>query len=634
VSRAGVVIDGCQLLKPVGEGPFGVVWLAKDLRGQKNIAVKLLKPHIVTQAHGRTTFARLQAALKAYSGLQHRNLAAMLRAVQAPEENAFGVASEFVEGQSLDRLQLQLSQTGSRVVDPKRLTRLLGWFEQVGAVLAWLHSKSVIHGNLKPTNLILVQGSNNSELKVLDLAWSSIGVAVPAAGAPSFLAPEQISGSPPTALSDQFSLIAMLHRYLTQSGRRLRIDDGVPPALIELVERAMKPVPQARYPSMLAVTDAIRAVRRALIEESTDKAIAVSQIRAAREDEPATMRMPKPELAPAPAQKAAKRSTSKPSARASSGDPIDVVEEFDGSSDFIASVAPEPSLDFGALHLPDEAELPPHIEEARRSSRTSPLMIAGAVLLLAAGAVFLFTETKLTTGKNATAAVEPPASDAAAETKRDDAPSKEAPPKKDEPAKKEETAKKDEIAKRDEAKKKTPDVEAARPHGNSPSSEDLKPIRAKSGEAEEPAKSDELLEKRRRGTVAPHPSKLDEKADQAMARLAAMEKGEGAERKDEDKPDTRSLEIACDEGDGPSCAKLGDMFKSGKGAARSDAKARSAFERACDFGRGDACHKAAEMWSEGQGGAQDPGRARTLEEAACRKGRKASCKSTKTSSTP
>ena len=116
----------------------------------------------------------------------------------------------------------------------------------------------VIHGNLKPTNLILLQGSKNTEVKLLDLAWSAIGVAVPPAGTPSFLAPEQLSGSPPTAASDQCSLIMMLQRYLTQGGRRLAQEDGVPPMLAQIVERATRESPQARFSSMLEVTEAVK----------------------------------------------------------------------------------------------------------------------------------------------------------------------------------------------------------------------------------------------------------------------------------------------------------------------------------------------------------------------------------------
>lgn len=166
--------------------------------------MKLLRPHVVGQPLGRQTFGRLVASIKAYAELAHPNLATVrgTRALQDQDAGAYGLALELLDGQTLDRVQPGLfAGPDARHLNPGGLGRLLGWFEQLARVMAWLHVRGVVHGNLKPTNVMLLPGAGDVQVKVLDLCWSAIGVARPPAGAETFLSPEQLDGVPPTATS-------------------------------------------------------------------------------------------------------------------------------------------------------------------------------------------------------------------------------------------------------------------------------------------------------------------------------------------------------------------------------------------------------------------------------------------------
>jgi serine/threonine protein kinase len=650
VSRKGAVIDGLQFLKPLGEGPFGIVWLAKDIRRDATITVKCLKPSIMTQPTGRETFARLQAGVKSYAAIHHPNVCAVLRSVQSTEEKAYGLVSEHVDGQSLNRLQLSLTGPERSAIDPRRLARLVAWFEQLSSIIAWLHARGIIHGNLKPSNVMLLQGSNASQLKILDIAWSAIGVAMPSQGAPTFLAPEQLRGSPPTHQSDQYSLMLMLQRFIIQGGRRLSAEDGVPLPLVQVIDRATKQMPDARHRNMAEVEAVLRGVRRSLLGEASsvkmrvpEAALSTSAAPQSAPDlvpEPATVRMPRPDVVPRsarpeparsgrPSRTEEKQRSRAPVVREISDPGMDITGDFE-AGDFIAQVDSEPSLDLDAISLPPDAELAPGpVMSSRSSAGPTPLMIIGAALLAVVAGIGLYAWRKLGSEPTAGASVQ------AAEQKQEPPRSPPAPPP---PTKTEEPKK---IAEKPpEPPPATPPKTTPPPtHGDSVAATAVKPAPPKEELAPEAPRKGVRVDGRAKKTKAARA--LDEKADQAMARLEALSNAsaktsappEAAGPDGATIPERKALEVSCDEGDGGACAKLGDSWKTGKGGPKSDDKARSAYERACSFGRAESCHKAADMFAQGKGGAASNARAKELEAAACKHGRKGSCKlATKTSS--
>jgi serine/threonine protein kinase len=669
----GTIVDGYQLTKQLGEGPFGVVFLGKDIRRGTHAALKLLKPHIINQAVGRSTFSRLLASLKAYAELSHPSLAGVLRAVQDPESGAYGLALEHVDGQSLDRVSLALATPDRRALDARRLARFVAIYEQLARLLAWLHQRGVVHGNLKPSNVMVLPGQGDVQIKVLDLCWSAIGVARPPAGVETFLSPEQLDGVPPTVASDQWTLAEMMQRALVAGaqGVALARETGLPPALVVALDRARKLDPAARYADVAELAELLHAVRLSLEDEPTDrrteavkapagvkpaslpptpvstkplsippsssrpaapapaalgvtipisvtgsgKSAKPADLTRAPVEEPATVRVP---VAP---PRAVMPSVDKPSAARSSlgsrGALDDVRAGALGSHDLPFDLKAEPSLALDSLTMPPDAHLSPRAG-TRAKKGVSPLALAGAALILVATGVILGTSRWLDAPKSP---------DPAAEVRTDA----------NEPAKVD-VAKAD-VAKVDVAKVDVAKVDVAKADTKI-DEKTIEPVaKADPGTAEGKGKVTRMpdvplvAEPVAKGTgpsKGATPSKgpatgankaLDAKADAAMARLASLGT-EGVAEPAAPEGAKKRHEVGCDEGDGGACLELGKLWR----AEKSDDKARSAYERACAFNNADGCHRAADL-------TKSASRAAELEAKACTLGRAASCK-TSTSTTP
>ncbi|MBX2810153.1 MAG: protein kinase [Myxococcales bacterium] len=253
----GAVVAGYRLVKAVGSGPFGLVYRGEDARGRP-LAIKFLKPGFLARADGAAAYGRLGGSTAVHSQLAHPYLARVYGTVADRQQNAFGQFGEFLEGVPLTRAPMD-----PRVLrghDPRGLATLLTWYEQLGDVLTWLHAQGMVHGNLKPTNVLLVSLATERHVKLLDLSWSAIGVAAVSRGPNSYVSPEQYEGAVPDHLSDQWSMATILERTFTGGQHRLSL--GVlPAALVQTVQRATQIDPQRRFRGMTELVEALREIR-------------------------------------------------------------------------------------------------------------------------------------------------------------------------------------------------------------------------------------------------------------------------------------------------------------------------------------------------------------------------------------
>jgi serine/threonine protein kinase len=252
VFTPGNEVGGYRLQKVLGEGPFGVVWRAQD-RGGQTVAVKLLRSAFSTRPEGRAAFSRLKTASKAHRKAQHPYLASVLGLVD--DGPGLGIVSALNDGFSID--QLQVSPAALRGEDPGELSRLLFLFEELGDVLHWLHERHVVHGNLKPSNVLVQRGDFGLVPHVLDLSWSAIGIA--AARDNAFISPEQFAGRVPTAASDQWAFGMLLSMAVgAHPGPQAA---NAPELLVEALRRMRAQQAQARFPNMKAVVAHLRSTR-------------------------------------------------------------------------------------------------------------------------------------------------------------------------------------------------------------------------------------------------------------------------------------------------------------------------------------------------------------------------------------
>ncbi|MBY0230141.1 MAG: serine/threonine protein kinase, partial [Gemmataceae bacterium] len=195
-----------RLLRLIGEGGMGEVWLAEDTGLRRDVALKLVRAELASGAGIRERFLR-EARLLA--GASHDHVVAVFD--QGEAEGELFLVMELLEGEPLDRL---LARSG-----PLPVAEAVWIAREAALGLAHLHEKGLVHRDLKPANLFLQAGTGR--VKLLDLglarhvaseaAFTRSGVAV---GTPAYMSPEQAEGKPVDARTDLFSLGCVLHHML------------------------------------------------------------------------------------------------------------------------------------------------------------------------------------------------------------------------------------------------------------------------------------------------------------------------------------------------------------------------------------------------------------------------------------
>ncbi len=222
----GTQLDRYFVERLLGTGGFGAVYLARHTRTQAQVALKVLKPELMTDALVLERFLR-EATTAASVGSEH-----LVRVVDAEVTalNVAFIAMEYLEGDDLKALLLN----EQRAFHPWRAVDLTC---QVLRGLAAAHDKGIIHRDIKPANVFVtrrrdVHGRETELAKVLDFgiskvvgakAITAVGVAI---GTPSYMAWEQFTDSRAVdARTDLYSVAAMLHELLT--GQKPYNADGI-----------------------------------------------------------------------------------------------------------------------------------------------------------------------------------------------------------------------------------------------------------------------------------------------------------------------------------------------------------------------------------------------------------------------
>ena len=226
----------------LGAGGMGAVYRAWDPRLERTIALKLL-----LDAGGDAS--RLQDEARALAKLEHPNVVSVYDV--GDDEQGTYVAMELVDGPTL-RTWLETHADAS-------VGRIVQTFVQAGRGLAAAHEVGVVHRDFKPDNAIV---GSDGRVRVVDFGIAHIrgdDDRHPTAGTPSFMAPEQRRGEEATPQADQYAFCLALRRALEPS----RLEDLSREARAA-VERGLQDDPDARWPSMAPLLDALapRAPRR------------------------------------------------------------------------------------------------------------------------------------------------------------------------------------------------------------------------------------------------------------------------------------------------------------------------------------------------------------------------------------
>ena len=200
----GRVIDGrFRIDERIGAGGMGVVYRARQLNVDRDVALKLLKPERVKDEAAAAAFLR---EAKTISALRSPHTVTLIDMGSFDDRGLF-IAMELLEGQTLrQRLAAQALSVDETV-------RVL---DQVALSLAEAHASGIVHRDLKPLNVMLVRTHGRPVAKVLDFGLAVLAGSddAPLAGTPQYLAPELVSGEKPTARADVYALGVMMFEML------------------------------------------------------------------------------------------------------------------------------------------------------------------------------------------------------------------------------------------------------------------------------------------------------------------------------------------------------------------------------------------------------------------------------------
>jgi serine/threonine protein kinase len=260
----GRVIGGRYTIEElIGEGPTGSVYRARQRALDKPVAVKVLNAQHAAEPG---CVERLHRAARAASQLDHPAVAHVLDYGNEPDGLLY-VVMEYVEARDL-RTVLE----DERALDPRRAVIIT---RQVLGALAAAHDRQIVHGNLKPENILLWSGTSEDGepqdfVKVTDFGLF--------AGSPEYNSPEQFRGAVLEPRSDLYSIGVLLYQMLT--GEKPFVGET---AVAVAMQHAADPV---FPPSQLAdVPDALEAVcLRALAKQPRDRFGTAREMRRALRD--------------------------------------------------------------------------------------------------------------------------------------------------------------------------------------------------------------------------------------------------------------------------------------------------------------------------------------------------------------
>ena len=279
--RQGATVGPYHLIRPLGEGGMGEVWLAErsDMLQRRQVALKL--PRLLT---GRAALAeRMAREREILATLAHPNIARLYDAGLTANGRPY-LALEYVEGERIDtycqRKALEV---------PARLRLVL----QVARAVAHAHANLVVHRDLKPANILVTE---TGEVRLLDFGIAKLLDAGRAqeteltqlagrALTPDYAAPEQILGQPIGTAADVYALGVVLFELLTgtrpyqlKRDSRAALEEAIVLAQVQrpssvvteaklrkrlrgdldtIVLKALKRAPAERYGSVEALADDI-----------------------------------------------------------------------------------------------------------------------------------------------------------------------------------------------------------------------------------------------------------------------------------------------------------------------------------------------------------------------------------------
>lgn len=269
MTLVGRQIGRYRILEQLGSGGMSVVYKGLDTALDREVAVKVLHPHLAGKDESRRRLAR---EARAVARLHHPNILEVFDFSAADSQNAY-IVTEYIRGRTLRQY---LDEGG---LEPPEIAAMI--IHELAAALAHAHEEGVIHRDLKPENVMVRE---DGVLKLMDFGIAKLleteermTVTGALVGSPAHMAPEIIEGLEAGPEADVFSLGIMLYAFVTgrlpfsapnTTATLKRILDGsyedprrreasLSDELAEIIARCLQRDRHLRYPSASGLRDAL-----------------------------------------------------------------------------------------------------------------------------------------------------------------------------------------------------------------------------------------------------------------------------------------------------------------------------------------------------------------------------------------
>jgi len=207
MTLVGRHIGRYRILEELGSGGMSVVYKGLDTALDREVAVKVLHPHLANKSESRRRLAR---EAKAVARLHHPNILEVFDFSAEGAQDAF-LVTEYVRGRTLK----DCVETQGRMEPPELAAMIV---HEIAAALAHAHEAGVIHRDIKPENVMIRE---DGVLKLMDFGIAKLldidermTVTGALVGSPAHMAPEIIEGLEATAAADIFSLGTLLYALM------------------------------------------------------------------------------------------------------------------------------------------------------------------------------------------------------------------------------------------------------------------------------------------------------------------------------------------------------------------------------------------------------------------------------------
>lgn len=287
----GRVISHYKILKKVGEGGMGVVYLAEDIKLGRKVAMKILTQKLTERNGARERFKR---EAKTAASVNHPNIVTVHEIDEY--EDLIYIVMEYVEGETLDRkIKIKGEDAGEKTTPLETLKTddIINIILEVCEGLEIAHQAGIVHRDIKLENILI---NREGRVKILDFGLAKLkgaskltGDSV-ALGTAFYMSPEQLKGEEFDHRIDIWSLGVMM--YVMTTGELpfvgdtameiiysimktepepiFKLNKKVPPGLRRIISRCLRKNPEKRFPDIAALVIDLNQVKESLVTGKSD----------------------------------------------------------------------------------------------------------------------------------------------------------------------------------------------------------------------------------------------------------------------------------------------------------------------------------------------------------------------------